>query len=73
MVHGTHQKSPTVLPVLTDENLETLIDAFRRDPEALAEVVSRAGPDDVRRDGWSPVARRFARACARTRSHCEHL
>jgi len=46
-------------PVLTDDNLETLIDALRRDPEALAEVVGRAGPDDVRYDGWTPFARRF--------------
>ena len=54
------QNSPAVaLPALTGENLETLIDALRRDPEALAEVVSRAGPDDGRHDGWTPFARRF--------------
>ena len=54
------QNTPVAaLPVLTDENLETLIDAVRRDPEALAEVVSRAAPDDVRYDGWTPFARRF--------------
>jgi hypothetical protein len=54
------QTSPeAALPVLTDENLETLIDALRRDPEALAEVISRAGPDSGRSDGWTPFARRF--------------
>ena len=54
-----HQISPAAPPVLTDENLETLIDALRRDPEALAHVIGRAGPDDVRYDGWTPFARRF--------------
>jgi hypothetical protein len=58
MEYTEHEPS-SALPVLTDENLETLIDILRRDPEALAEVVSRAGPDDVRYDGWTPFARRF--------------
>ena len=53
------ENSPAALPILTDEKLETLIDALHRDPEALAEVVSRAGPEDVRHDGWTPFARRL--------------
>jgi len=58
MEHITHEPT-AALPALTDENIETLIDALRRDPEALAEVVSRAGPEDVRHDGWTPFARRL--------------
>lgn len=46
-------------PLLTEENLDLLIDAIRRNPERLAEVVSRAGPEDVRSDGWTPFARRL--------------
>ena len=58
MVHG---KRANALPVLADKNLETLIDALRRDPEALAEMVSRAGPeltaDVALRDAWFTMLR----------------
>ena len=54
------QQSPeTTLPVLTEDHVDILIKALRRDPERLAEVVSRAGPEDVRGDGWTPFARRL--------------
>jgi len=62
-MHKAHQRSS--LRFSPTKKARNLIDVLRRDPEALAEVVSRAGPGDVRRDGWTPFARRLTRARTR--------
>ncbi|HEU0284703.1 MAG TPA: hypothetical protein VFR52_06130 [Sphingomicrobium sp.] len=53
------QNSPSAAVALTDENLDQLIDALRSDPKALAAFVERASPEDGRKDGWTPFARRL--------------
>jgi hypothetical protein len=58
MEHAQHSPE-SALPVLNEDHIDLLIEALRRDPERLAEVVSRAGPEDVRNDGWTPFARRL--------------
>jgi hypothetical protein len=58
MKHAEESPEHT-LPILTEDHIDILIEALARDPERLAEVVSRAGPEDVRGDGWTPFARRL--------------
>ncbi len=43
----------------SEAQLEDLVALLRRDPNALAQVVSQMCPDEVRRDGWTPFARRL--------------
>jgi hypothetical protein len=54
----THEPT-AALPAFTDETLDQLIDALRSDPKALAAFVERASPEDGRKDGWTPFARRL--------------
>lgn len=44
---------------LSEEQVDILIDALSRDPHRLAQVISRAGPEDERGDGWTPPRRRL--------------
>ena len=46
-------------PTLSDTELDALAAIARRDPNALAEAIARAAPDDARSDGWGPFARRL--------------
>ncbi len=43
----------------SEQQLEDVIHLLRSDPQALAQVVSQMCPDEVRRDGWTPFARRL--------------
>ena len=46
-------------PVLSSEDLDDLAAILRSDPDTLADLVSRIGPEQERKDGWSPFSRRL--------------
>ncbi|MBA3525718.1 MAG: hypothetical protein M3438_09430 [Pseudomonadota bacterium] len=64
MKHESNSPEPDdagdlALPASDEEQLADVIHLLRTDPQALAQVVSQMCPDDVRRDGWTPFARRL--------------
>jgi hypothetical protein len=54
----TPPKSETSIPA-DDPRLDEIVAHLRTDPHALAHVAASLAPDDVRRDGWTPFARRL--------------
>ncbi|QIK77892.1 hypothetical protein G7077_02140 [Sphingomonas piscis] len=58
MKHASYLPEPAP-QALSEEQVDTLIEILSRDPDRLAQVISRAGPEDERGDGWTPPRRRL--------------
>lgn len=69
-------ESGSLAEELTREQIDGAISLILSNPEALGELISRAAPDDVRSDGWTPFCRRlFLQVLAETgqvKTACEY-